>query len=154
MSRQADQFGNSSQFELSSIPATAKSLFNLTNWLTKRDEWAGSMEELLNLSTPSNQGPLHLPDAPPGYEQRNGQLRRRLIADGSLEEAVPQHCSRKEQSCSGIGSVTTKQRRKMKEISTLTVHPLPDMDSMTFDEADVFLAERFADWMSHDYPRY
>jgi phospholipase C len=36
----AARFGNSSQFELSSIPATAKSLFNLTNWLTKRDEWA------------------------------------------------------------------------------------------------------------------
>ena len=87
-------------------------------------------------------------------EERNEQLRRRLLADGSLEEAVPQHGSRKEQSCSGIGSVTTKQRRKMKEISTLTAHPLPDMDSMTFDEADVFLAERFADWMSHDYPRY
>ena len=29
LSAQADQFGNSSQFELSSIPATAKSLFNL-----------------------------------------------------------------------------------------------------------------------------
>ena len=125
-----------------------------SNWLTKRDEWAGSMEELLDLPTPSNQGPLHLPDAPPGYEERNEQSRRRLTADGSLEEAVPQHCGRQEQTCSGIGSVTTKQRRKMTEIATLTVHPLPDMDRMTFGEADAFLAERFADWMRNDYPRY
>lgn len=33
---------NSSQFELSSIPATLHSLFNLSMFLTRRDEWAGA----------------------------------------------------------------------------------------------------------------
>jgi hypothetical protein len=47
-------------------------------------------------------------------EERNEQLRRRLLADGSLEEAAPQHCSQQAQTCicSGIGSVATKHRRK------------------------------------------
>jgi hypothetical protein len=31
-----------SQFELSSVPATLKTLFNLTGFLTARDAWAGS----------------------------------------------------------------------------------------------------------------
>ena len=31
---------NSSQFELTSVPATVKNLFNLSSFLTKRDAWA------------------------------------------------------------------------------------------------------------------
>ena len=58
--------GNSSQFELSSVPATLKRLFNLSSFLTKRDAWAGSFDELL-LPTggePRIDTPLHLPEAP------------------------------------------------------------------------------------------
>jgi hypothetical protein len=125
----------------------------------------GSMEELLTLPEPSNQGPLHLPDAPPGFEERNAMRERRQLllanddaqqpgaAAGSEGEPQPQHCSRVEQTCGGIGSVTTKQRRKMAEISALTMHPLPDISAMTFNDADAFLSERFAHWMAHDYPR-
>ena len=36
-----------SQFELTSVPATIKNLFNLSSFLTKRDAWAGNFEELL-----------------------------------------------------------------------------------------------------------
>lgn len=39
-----------SQFEHSSIPATVKKLFNLnSNFLTKRDAWAGSFEKYFNI---------------------------------------------------------------------------------------------------------
>ena len=39
-----------SQFEHSSIPATVKKLFNLkSNFLTKRDAWAGTFEHYLKL---------------------------------------------------------------------------------------------------------
>lgn len=39
-----------SQFEHSSIPATVKKLFNLeSNFLTKRDAWAGTFESYFNL---------------------------------------------------------------------------------------------------------
>ena len=146
---------STAQFDLSSISATAKDLFNLTSWLTKRDEWAGSHGELLSLEGPTNQGPMHLPDAPPGFEERAASSRgRRRLLDGREEEATPQHCSLEEQSCGGIGVVTTKQRRKMEEITALTMHPMPNVDAMSFDEADAFLAERFAHWMRHDYPRY
>ena len=102
------------------------------------------------------QGPMHLPDAPPGWDEieagrRRG--RRRLLEDGS-SPPEPQHCSLERQSCGGIGAVTTKQRRKMEEIAALTMHPLPDVESMDFHSADAFLASTFAHWMANDYPRY
>lgn len=148
-----------SQFDLSSIPATAKELFNLTAWLTKRDEWAGEFAELLTLDEPTNQGPMHLPDAPPGYDERIAATasRRRLASRGptqEVEEPAPQHCGREEQTCGGQGVVTTKQRRKLEEITALTHTPMPNTDQMSFHDADAFLAERFSHWMRHDYPRW
>lgn len=49
----------SSQFEHSSIPATVKKLFNLkTNFLTKRDAWAGTFEKYFSLrKTPRDDCP-------------------------------------------------------------------------------------------------
>ena len=55
---------NTSQFELTSIVATAKNLFNLSGFLTKRDMWSGSLDELL-LDEIRTDTPMHLPDAPP-----------------------------------------------------------------------------------------
>ena len=54
-----------SEFELSSICSTAKDLFNLSSYLTKRDAWAGSFEHLLlDSPRPDDDCPMHLPDAP------------------------------------------------------------------------------------------
>eukprot|EP01052_Picozoa_sp_SAG31_P030363 SAG31_NODE_3109_length_4665_cov_2.150022_1_plen_245_part_10 len=57
---------STSEFEHSSIPATMKQLFNLSTFLTRRDAWAGSIDELL-LEAPraDDDCPMHLPDAPP-----------------------------------------------------------------------------------------
>ena len=52
-----------SQFELTSVPATIKRLFNLSSFLTKRDAWAGSFDELL-ADRPRQDTPLHLPEPP------------------------------------------------------------------------------------------
>ncbi|XP_021891720.1 non-specific phospholipase C1 [Carica papaya] len=54
----------SSQFEHSSIPATVKKLFNLkTNFLTKRDAWAGTFEKYFSLrKTPRDDCPESLPE--------------------------------------------------------------------------------------------
>lgn len=41
-----------SQFEHSSIPATVKKIFNLKGFLTKRDEWAGTFDVVINRSSP------------------------------------------------------------------------------------------------------
>eukprot|EP01043_Picozoa_sp_COSAG02_P053406 COSAG02_NODE_5891_length_3957_cov_2.013738_4_plen_68_part_00 len=64
------------------------------------------------------------------------------------EEAVSQHCGREEQTCGGQGVVTTEQRRKLEEITGLTHTPMPNVDQMSFGEADAFLVERFSYWMN------
>ncbi|RYQ87912.1 hypothetical protein Ahy_B09g095441 isoform C [Arachis hypogaea] len=46
-----------SQYEHSSIPATVKKIFNLPEFLTKRDAWAGTFEGLLTLTTPRTDCP-------------------------------------------------------------------------------------------------
>ncbi|KAK7301765.1 hypothetical protein RJT34_12639 [Clitoria ternatea] len=53
-----------SQYEHSSIPATVKKLFNLkSNFLTKRDAWAGTFEKYFYIrDTPRNDCPETLPD--------------------------------------------------------------------------------------------
>jgi phospholipase C len=53
-----------SQYEHSSIPSTVKKLFNLnSNFLTKRDAWAGSFEGLFSMrSTPRTDCPEKLPE--------------------------------------------------------------------------------------------
>ncbi|KAG8371493.1 hypothetical protein BUALT_Bualt13G0093400 [Buddleja alternifolia] len=54
----------SSQYEHSSIPATVKKLFNLeSNFLTKRDAWAGTFEKYLYMrDTPRDDCPEKLPE--------------------------------------------------------------------------------------------
>ncbi|KAJ1427859.1 Phosphoesterase [Sesbania bispinosa] len=51
-----------SQYEHSSIPATVKKIFNLPEFLTKRDAWAGTLDGLLTLTTPRTDCPVKLPD--------------------------------------------------------------------------------------------
>ncbi|XP_048331047.2 non-specific phospholipase C3 [Ziziphus jujuba] len=52
----------SSQFEHSSIAATVKKIFNLKDFLTKRDAWVGTFESVLNASTPRTDCPASLPE--------------------------------------------------------------------------------------------
>ncbi|XVF56681.1 hypothetical protein PTKIN_Ptkin06aG0140000 [Pterospermum kingtungense] len=51
-----------SEFEHSSIPATLKKIFNLKEFLTKRDAWAGSFDIVVNRSTPRTDCPEKLPE--------------------------------------------------------------------------------------------
>lgn len=46
-----------SEYEHSSIPATVKKIFNLQEFLTKRDAWAGTFECVLNRTTPRTDCP-------------------------------------------------------------------------------------------------
>lgn len=56
-----------SEFEHSSIPATIKKMFNLSsNFLTHRDAWAGTFEEVVGqLTSPRTDCPETLPDVVP-----------------------------------------------------------------------------------------
>ncbi|KAK9757699.1 hypothetical protein RND81_01G180400 [Saponaria officinalis] len=51
-----------SEYEHSSIPATVKKIFNLKEFLTKRDAWAGTFEGVLNRTTPRTDCPVTLPE--------------------------------------------------------------------------------------------
>lgn len=56
---------NDSVFELTSIPATMKKMFNLTSFLTKRDAWAATFDDVLTTrDTPRTDCISTLPDAP------------------------------------------------------------------------------------------
>ncbi|GKV07481.1 hypothetical protein SLEP1_g19256 [Rubroshorea leprosula] len=52
----------SSEFEHSSIPATVKKIFNLKEFLTKRDAWAGTFESVVSRSSPRADCPVTLPE--------------------------------------------------------------------------------------------
>jgi hypothetical protein len=112
-----------SQFELSSVCSTAKHLFGVPGFLTKRDAWAGSFHELINLQTPRTDAPMHLPDAPTSQAQGVSDERRRLRQQ---DERTPRHCSAATagvpgaDACAADGSrLTMKQRNRMK-VSDLT----------------------------------
>ncbi|XP_062198066.1 non-specific phospholipase C4-like [Phragmites australis] len=51
-----------SQYEHSSIPATVKKIFNLKEFLTKRDAWAGTFDSVLTRATPRTDCPEKLPE--------------------------------------------------------------------------------------------
>jgi len=60
---EADGPTSTSQFEHSSIAATLKTLFGLSDFLTKRDEWAGQFTSVLTQrTTPRTDCPLTMPD--------------------------------------------------------------------------------------------
>jgi len=55
-------------YEHSSIPATLKKMFNTQNFLTERDKWAATFEDVfMTRTTPRTDCPISLP-SPPGIE--------------------------------------------------------------------------------------
>lgn len=49
-------------FEHSSVPATIKKIFGLKNFLTKRDEWAATFEDVASLDNPRSDCVEKLPE--------------------------------------------------------------------------------------------
>mmetsp|Transcript_94372 Transcript_94372/g.270274 ORF Transcript_94372/g.270274 Transcript_94372/m.270274 type:complete len:609 (-) Transcript_94372:146-1972(-) len=164
---------NTSQFDLTSVPATVKNLFNLTGFLTNRDRWSGNFEELL-LDTPRDEAdmPMHFPEAPdpaspwdappsaaPGGKPPT-EGGHRVDTDGDEDEdediakksPIPMHCGRKERTCRGPDRVNVKQERKMKLFSKLTMSELPDMAAMTEKQAEAWLNARWQEWMEAGAP--
>jgi hypothetical protein len=155
-----------SQFEHSSIPATIKTLFNLTDWLTRRDEWAGSFEELLLDAPRRDPMPLHFPGAPLPRDGRWGpwkknvssisanltnftadavELRRRLLKT----QPSAQHCSAERvphEACTGSTALSEKQRKLVELYSAMTSTPKPDL-SMSYEQARAWLRARWREYM-------
>jgi phospholipase C len=53
-----------SQYDTTSILATVKKMFGLPNFLTKRDAWASSFENIFSLNAPRSDCPTKLPAVP------------------------------------------------------------------------------------------
>ncbi|KAL0008282.1 hypothetical protein SO802_009784 [Lithocarpus litseifolius] len=74
-----------SQFEHSSIPATVKKIFNLKEFLTKRDAWAGTFEGVLTRKTPRSDcpvtlgEPVKLRDAGPPDQAKLSEFQEELV---------------------------------------------------------------------------
>jgi len=157
-----------SQFELTSVPATVKNLFNLSSFLTKRDAWAGNFEELL-LDAPRDDAdcPMHLPDAPPpakpwdpppGVVKSRADLRQppgtraeRRASAVDTEDPVPQHCSSwhggVEAPCRGPDVPNLKQRRNARLLAGLLGEPEPNVDAMSYSEVEAWLSRHWREWM-------
>ena len=138
---------NTSQFDHTSVPATLKNLFNLTGFLTKRDEWAGSFDELL-LDEPRADAPMHLPEAPkpakPWGPVPNGS--------DTTSSLAPQHCSRVARACLGPAVSTQKQRNAIRLFSNLENEKLPDVDAMDVATADAWIRRVWGSWIARDDP--
>ena len=149
---------STSQFELSSIPATIHNLFNLSLFLTKRDEWAGSFDELL-LDAPRDDAPMHLPDppapakpwtpAPPlnMTEEVHPPAAAAAAAGGSEGGVggggpVPQHCGREDGVCRGSDRESVQQRRRMEWIAHRSGIAAPTGE-LTHVEAHAWLTEQW-----------
>ena len=50
--------------------------------------------------------------------------------------------------CHGAAAVTTKQRRQAELYSRLTMAPEPELEAMTREQADVWLAARLAEYIA------
>ena len=148
--------------------ATAKNLFGLPGFLTKRDAWAGSFEELL-LDSPRTDAPLQLPTPPPVAQpwgpphvyqaptHAHGQpisMRRLAEMDVLAGTAgpVPQHCSAStagdEEACRGPNAVTAKQKRLIDFYGKMTQTPAPDLSAMNHAQAAAWSTARYNELLS------
>lgn len=164
---------NTSQFDLTSVPATIKNLFGLDDFLTKRDAWAGSFHELLTDELRTD-CPMHLPEAPepakpwePAYpgDWPNATSKDRydndddddgddtindedyLVSRRLQSEPEPQHCSHATGVCLTPQHLTAKQLKRIKWYASLTKSEAPDTSTMSSAEAERWLAHRWDAWM-------
>ena len=128
----------------------ARSVF--LGFLTKRDAWAGSFDELLTLDAPRGDTPLHLPEAPkpavpfppnqgwpPGVPPTALQAAEIQGPAEKVAGAEPRHCSGNGQ-CAERNGVTQKQRNTIAQFAAVSgLLPPPDLEQMTHGEA--------ADWI-------
>mmetsp|Transcript_51952 Transcript_51952/g.143913 ORF Transcript_51952/g.143913 Transcript_51952/m.143913 type:complete len:512 (-) Transcript_51952:14-1549(-) len=154
-----------SQFDETSLLATLKNLFNLSSFLTKRDAWAGSFDELL-LDAPRTDCPMHFPEPPtpaapwdPPPDARHATSpaathpsKRELVESSAGGE----HCSsphgEPEQSCAGTAVPSRKQRKTARVLAAYLEREEPDLDAMNRAEADRWIAEHWHEWLERGAP--
>lgn len=155
-----------SRYDLTSGIATAKEIFNLPTYLTKRDAWSGTFGPLLTLDKPRTDCPMHFPDAPPatspwlcpGCHNEESELRRMQEAQQASKsgsesqpqaQPQPQHCSAQRQVCQGTASITEKQRNQIRSLSEHFPESAPaDFDALDFQAAAHWIKEHEHRWLN------
>ena len=137
-----------------------------------RDAWAGSFHELLTLQQPRTDAPMHLPDGPPLFEERERRRRRRRLEQQGVGSGQPaeRHCSAGAKAAAApttrsgagggecaaaggaAGSVTRKQRNRIQVFASMTHTPPPSeaaLATMTKEQAAQWLHARWTEWVHH-----
>ena len=127
---------NTSQFELTSLPATVK-ISSIYRFF--------SQTEMLG---PRTDAPLHLPDAPPPATPWSPPPPKSPENGGR----VPQHCSSwhgaSEVKCKGLNFANLKQKRNIGMLANMMKVPAPHVNNMSSWQADRWLAQNWRKWMS------
>ncbi|XP_068635042.1 non-specific phospholipase C4-like [Aristolochia californica] len=110
-----------SEFEHSSIPATVKKIFDLKDFLTKRDAWAGTFETVINRQTPRTDCPLTMP------------VPKRLRATDANEQS---NLSEFQQELVQLAAVLNGDCKK-------DIYPDKLVENMTVGEASKYVIEAF-----------
>ena len=143
-----------SRYDLTSGIATAKELFNLPSFLTKRDAWSGSFGPLLTLDKPRTDCPMHSPAGPPisqpwnctGCHNSESELRR--LQEVPETENQAQHCSAQRRVCQGTASITEKQKNKIRSLSEHFLESVPSSESLDFQTAKRWIEQHEHRWMN------
>ena len=145
-----------SRYDLTSGIATAKELFNLSTYLSRRDAWSGSFGQLLTLDQPRTDCPMHFPAAPPvsspwmcpGCHNEVSELQRtRRMQEEEDSQNQPQHCSAQKQVCQGTASVTEKQKNEIRVLSEHFPDSAPAFETFNFQQAKDWIEEHKHRWV-------
>merc|ERR1719231_633952 len=142
-----------SRYDLTSGIATAKELFNLPSFLTKRDAWSGTFGPLLTLDKPRTDCPMHFPAGPPisgpwtcpGCHNEASELRR--LRELEEQEKQAQHCSAQKQVCQGTASITERQKRQIRSLSQHFPESTPALESLDYETAERWIDIHERKWM-------
>mmetsp|Transcript_39577 Transcript_39577/g.79099 ORF Transcript_39577/g.79099 Transcript_39577/m.79099 type:complete len:131 (-) Transcript_39577:471-863(-) len=117
----------------------------------------------LLLDAPRTDCPMHLPDAPPaadpwdpppGSAMKAREWRDKLREAGEEVEPEALHCSSvhgaEESKCRDPRAPNLKQKRQVRLLSSLMGKPTPDVEAMTFMEAERSIGEHWKAWMERE----
>ena len=125
-----------SKYEHSSLLSALKTIFDLPDYLTRRDAWAGDLSMELDLTAPRTDCPMHLP-APPTDEEMDEVTRELLAARHpthvSTGSGGPANDPAKP------GDLTVRQRRRIRGLARAIASPFPDLRTMTHAMAEEWI---------------
>ncbi|CAG8505146.1 2633_t:CDS:2 [Ambispora leptoticha] len=133
-----------SYFEHSSIPATLKKIFDLPNFLTRRDAWAGTFEYLWeDVEFPRTDTPTTLPDVPKSINKKRKHRRSQIDLPEPvaclLLKACSMHCLGKQMPEVWRGFGAFKDSNNILRFNYISDHTLNDSEMSILINAFYFM---------------